>query len=410
MEKLKVGVIGLGARGYSIIRDTLCEMFDIIDICAVCDIYEDRVKKAADLISEKCGKRPIGTNDYRDIMKIDEIQAVIIITAWEMHVDIAVAAMKAGKYVGLEVGGAYSVEQCQKLVDTYKETGVHCMLLENCCYGKRELMALNMVRQGVMGEITHCAGGYMHDLRQEVADGEENRHYRLRNYINRNCDNYPTHEIGPIAKILDINNGNRFVSLVSMASSAKGLHEYIISQKGTDHKLSNVTFAQGDVVTTIIKCANGETVTITLDTTLPRSYSRDFTVRGTKASYFESTDSFFFDGEHAKYEWNGRGLWGNASEYEEKYLHPIWQNYTAKGGHGGMDWLVYSAFVDSAKNNLRPPIDVYDAAVYMAITLLTEKSIALGGMPVEFPDFTNGQWYQRKDIVDNYYTLDKLNK
>lgn len=409
MEKIKIGFIGLGQRGHWLIRDTFPDLLKTdVEIVAVCDLYEDRIERAADCVEKNTGKRPIGTTDYHDILKMDEVQAVIISAAWEVHVEMAIAAMKAGKYVGLEVGGAYSVDQCFELVKTHEETGVHCMFLENCCYGKLELLALNMARQGVFGDIVHCTGGYTHDLRQEVSDGEEIRHYRLLNYLNRNCDNYPTHQIGPIAKILDINNGNRFVSLVSMASPAKGLNAYVADRKGADHKLAKAEFKQGDVVTSIIKCANGETITITLETTLPATYTRDFSLRGTKGGLYENTNSIFIDKEHNKHEWNPKLLWDNIKEYEEQYTHPIWKNYEAKGGHGGVDWLVLNAFVEAVRNNERPPIDVYDAAAYMAITPLTEESIALGSMPVVFPDFTSGKWYKKRDIVENKYTLDKI--
>ena len=411
MEKIKIGFIGLGQRGFWLIRDTFPDLLKTdAEIVAVCDVYEDRIEKAADCIEKNTGKRPIGTTDYREILKMNDVQAVVIATSWELHVEIAVAAMKAGKYVGLEVGGAYSIDQCFELVKAHEETGVHCMFLENCCYGKLELLALNMARQGVFGDIVHCTGGYTHDLRQEVSDGEEMRHYRLRNYLNRNCDNYPTHQIGPIAKILDVNNGNRFVSLVSMASPAKGLNAYVADRKGADHKLAKAQFKQGDVVTSIIKCANGETITITLETTLPATYTRDFSLRGTKGGLYENTNSIFIDKEHAKYESYPKGLWDNIKQYEEQYTHPIWQNYEVKGGHGGMDWLVLSAFVEAVRNNERPPIDVYDAVTYMAITPLSEESIALGGVPVAFPDFTCGKWYQKTDIVENKYTLDKIKK
>lgn len=154
-----------------------------------------------------------------------------IAVSWEAHAEVAVAAMHAGKYVGLEAGGAYSIDDCCKLVRTYEETGTELMLMENCCYGRRELMALNMARKGVLGNIMHCSGAYCHDLREEITSGREIRHYRLRNYIHRNCENYPTHEIGPIAKILDINNGNRFLTLCSVSSAAMGLHEYAIQKK-----------------------------------------------------------------------------------------------------------------------------------------------------------------------------------
>lgn len=411
MKRLKFGLIGLGCRGKALLKDVFIPKAETdIEITAVCDAYEDRASGAADMVERDVGYRPFCTTDYREVLDIKDIDAVVIMTAWEAHIEIAVAAMRAGKDVALEVGGAYNIEDCWKLVDVQEETGRKCMLMENCCYGDIELMALNMCRLGVLGEVVHCSGGYFHDLRSEVATGEENRHYRLRNYINRNCENYPTHEIGPIAKLLNINNGNRFVSLTSTASCAKGMHEYIVEKKGADHPLASVDFKQGDVITTVIKCAGGETVTITLDTTLPRPYSRGFTVRGTKGSVFEATNSIYLEDEHEKYEWSDKPIWDNRKDYYEKYRHPLWQNYDPRGGHGGMDWLVFTAFVECLQKDIKPPIDVYDAALYMSITALSEESILKGSMPVAVPDFTRGRWYQRQDTVDWDYNLDKVNK
>ena len=307
--------------------------------------------------------------------------------------------MKAKKPVGMEVGGAYSVKECWDLVDTYEETQTPFMFLENCCYGRRELMALNMVEQGMFGDIVHCRGGYMHDLREEVSTGEEKRHYRLRNYTHRNCENYPTHELGPIAKILNINHGNRMLTLTSMASRSAGLHEYIKDRMSDNEKLLHTRFAQGDVVNTMIKCAGGETILLTLNTTLPRFYSRDFTVCGTKGMYEEENDTVFLDKKYtAEEEWDFRKFWGNAKEYEEEYDHPIWKKFLndgVQGGHGGMDWLVFEAFFNSIRNNEPCPIDVYDAAAWMCISALSEESIAMGGQPVAIPDFTNGEWLRR---------------
>lgn len=298
------------------------------------------------------------------------------------------------------------------LVRAYEETGTELMLMENCCYGRRELMALNMARKGVLGNIMHCSGAYCHDLREEITSGREIRHYRLRNYIHRNCENYPTHEIGPIAKILDINNGNRFLTLCSVSSAAMGLHEYAVQKKGAEHPLSNINYAQGDVVTTVIKCAGGQTVCLTLNTTLPHAYSRKFEVHGTKGMYMEDNDSVFLDGvaEHAKNEWDWKPMWGNASQYEKEYDHPLWQNGgVGQDMHGGIDHLVFAAFVNAVKTGAHAPIDVYDAATYMCITALSEESVAKGGAPVAFPDFTGGRWTERSDIADNEYNLDKLN-
>lgn len=398
MKNLNVGIIGLGNRGYWLMKDVILLMPDI-KVTAVCDVYEDRNEKAAALTEELCGHRPAMETDYKKLIARDDVDIVVITCAWEGHVQIAIEAMEAGKAVGMEVGGAYSIKQCWDLVDTYEKTKTPFMFLENCCYGRRELMALNMVQQGLFGDVVHCRGAYMHDLREEVSKGEENRHYRLRNYIHRNCENYPTHELGPIAKILQINHGNRMLSLTSMSSKASGLHEYIKDRMPDNNTLSHTTFAQGDVVNTMIKCAGGETILLTLNTTLPRFYSRDFTVCGTKGMYEEENDSVYLDKKYTleeEMEW--KKFWGNAKEYEEEYDHPIWKKFLndgVHGGHGGMDWLVFEAFFDSIRNNTLCPIDVYDAASWMCITALSEESIALGGQPVAVPDFTNGAWTSR---------------
>lgn len=398
MKNLNVGVVGLGVRGYWLMKDVILLMPGV-KVTAVCDVYEDRNERVAKLTEEVCGHVPATETDYKKLIARDDVDVVVVSCAWESHIKVAIEAMKAGKPVGMEVGGSYSVKECWDLVDTYEETQTPFMFLENCCYGRRELMALNMVKQGLFGEIVHCRGGYMHDLRQEVSEGEKNRHYRLRNYIHRNCENYPTHELGPIAKILNINHGNRMLSLTSMASRSAGIQEYIKDRMSDDEKLMNTRFAQGDVVNTMIKCAGGETILLTLNTSLPRFYSRDFTVCGTKGMYEEENDTVFVDKKYtAEEEWDFKANWGNAKDYEKDYEHPIWQKFLndgVQGGHGGMDWLVFEAFFDSIRNGEPCPIDVYDAASWMCISALSEESIAMGGHPVAIPDFTNGEWLRR---------------
>ncbi len=400
MDRVRVAAVGLGGRGYGILEVLLLRM-DNVEVIAVCDLYEDRTAAAAEAVVRAYGeeRRPFATTDYRAILTREDVDAVIIMSAWESHIPIAIDAMAHGKAVGMEVGGAYSVEQCFDLVRTWERTRVPFMLLENCCYGEAEMMVMNMVRLGLFGEIIHCEGGYRHDLRDEVIFGRENRHYRLRNYLTRNCENYPTHELGPIAQILDINRGNRFLSLVSVASRAAGLHEFVRSHPNADPRLATTPFAQGDVVTTVIKCARGETVTLTLDTTLPRAYSRGFTVQGTKGMYMEDNRSVFLDSDHGGADhWDWSPEWNNQVKYLEKYSHPTWVDYHKngiRGGHGGMDGLVYDAFIECVRLGTPCPIDVYDAAAWMAVTPLSEQSVAMGGAPVAFPDFTNGLWVQR---------------
>ena len=390
MERLRLGVIGLGQRGKQLV-DQVFVSHDAIQVTALCDLYQDRVDDAAKVFVDAGFEEPFKTLDYKEVMSKDLVDCVVIAASWNQHIEMSIECLERGIPCGCEIGGCETLEECFALVDAYERTKTPFMFMENCCYGRYELMVLNMVKQGVFGEVVHCSGGYHHDLRHEVSHGKERRHYRLNEYLARNCENYPTHEIGPIAKVLDINHGNRFVRLTSMASKAAGLHEYIKNNKADDTELVNATFAQGDIVTTTIMCERGETVVITLDTTLPRNfYSRGFTVRGTKAMYEEATQSVFIDnGEQRE---SRKENLDNVSQFTDKYEHEIWKKYQSegvKGSHGGMDYLVYSDFFDCVKNNKPMPIDVYDAAAWMCITPLSEKSIAAGGALMEIPDFKN---------------------
>jgi Predicted dehydrogenases and related proteins len=406
MDKVRIAVVGLGGRGVGLIKNCLLNMRDV-EITAVCDTYPDRVKAAEDIVFKKSKKRPFGEVDYKNVIGRDDVDVVMVAAAWEAHIIISCEAMRQGKFVGLEVGGAYCVEDCFELIRAQEESGSYCMLLENCCYGKYELMAKNMARQGVFGTIVHCEGGYCHDLRNEIANGDKNRHYRLRNYISRNCENYPTHELGPIAKLLKINNGNRIVSLASFGSKSEGLKAYVKDKLSTDSPLRNIEFKQSDVVTTVLKCENGETIVMSLDTTLPRSYSRRFTVRGTKGMYFEDSKTVFLDGNYGFLEYLPRLWWHNAGKYARKYGSELWKKSSVKQralGHGGMDWFVLRAMIETVKQGKYPPIDVYDAALWMSITPLSERSIKEGGAVVEVPDFTNGRWKEGivRDVVPEY--------
>ncbi len=388
-KKLRAGIIGLGCRGDSM-TGLLAERDDL-EITAVCDVYDDRVAAMQEKLAAMGLPRPVGFVDYTSLIASPLTDVIFVFSAWENHVPAAVAAMRAGKPVAFEVGGAYSLDDCRLLINTYLETRSPVMMLENCMYGSKEMTVTEMARAGVFGEIMHLDGGYMHDLRSEVANGGKNRHYRLRNYLSRCCENYPTHELGPICRLLEINEGNRFVSLSAFASAARGINDYVARTPGTDRSLADADFAQGDVVTTILTTARGQTVRLTLDTTLARPYSRGLTVHGTRGFFCEDNLSVYTDKTNSEadhFRW--RKFWGNYDEWAKEYQPTLWREYTAAGvkkGHGGMDFLVLDAFITSIKENIPTPLDVFDAAVMMAVTPLSELSIARGGAPVEFPDF-----------------------
>lgn len=400
---IKLGVIGLGGRGRSLLQ-LLLEMDDV-EVTAVCEQFEDRLEEGI-RITEKSGRsKADGYSDYRELLERDDLQGVIIATTWVTHAEIAIAAMRAGKYAGIEVGGAASIEECWELVRTSEQTGIPCMLLENCCYGRDELALLNMVKQGVFGELVHCQCGYEHDLREEVAMGLQNRHNRFRNYLHRNGELYPVHGLGPTSKLLDINRGNRLLTLTSMASKTRGIRQWAADRFGEHDPIAKTEFAQGDIVTTMIKCAGGETIQLIHDTTLPRPYSRAGRVQGTKGIWMEDNNSIHIEGRSPEHAWD------SFDPYREQYEHPLWKSFMqegVRGGHGGMDYLVLRAFAESIQAGTGTPIDVYDTAVWMAITVLSEQSIALGSAPVAIPDFTKGKWTNREPAPEGRYALDQV--
>lgn len=400
-RKVKIGVIGHGCRGYGLMETML--LTDLYEFIVVCDKYEDRVADGQKQVADKHGYTPLGTTDYKEVLANPDVEAVLISCNWELHIPFAIDAMKAGKAVALEVGGAYTLESCFELVEAWEKYRVPFMFLENCCYNKDELLATAMARRGMLGKIVYASGSYAHDLRQEVVAGKENRHYRLCNYLERNCENYPTHELGPIAKILDINRGNRMVSLVSVASGSFGMKDYVDKKvadgKDVNPELIGKEWAQGDIVNTIITCENGEQILLRLDTTLPRSYSREFVVRGTNGMYEQATNSTYFEGEREywdPYEFAQNNL-NNANAHKD-LLPNFWKTITKEqldAGHGGMDYFELVDFATRLIEGKEMAIDVYDAASWMCITPLSEASIKAGGAPQAIPDFTKGAYKSR---------------
>lgn len=401
--KVRLGFIGVGGRGTWLLGLALRR--DDCEVKAVCDVKPERVEHARQLVKEAHGDTPRGFSDgeedFLNLVARDDVDAVIIATPWLWHTAMAVAAMKAGKAVGVEVPAAVTVADCWDLVDTSEETGMPCMLMENVCYRRDVMAVLNMVRQGMFGELVHCQCGYQHDLREvkfnpgvQFGPGAEGEaEWRTQHSVKRNGDLYPTHGIGPVARFLDINYGNRFVSLSSAATKSRGLHEYIVEHAGEEHPNAEVRFALGDIVTTLIRTSNGETIVISHDTNLPRPYSLNFRVQGTRGLWMVDNRSIYIEGVSPE-----PHRWEPFERYQQEFDHPLWRRWeeSAVGaGHGGMDFFVMHAFIESVKRRLPPPIDVYDAAAWSVISPLSEESVSRGGELIPFPDFTRGRWVRR---------------
>lgn len=409
-EKLKLAFIGVGLRGTNHLNNALQR--DDVEVVAICDLDQNRIDIATKKITEAGQKKPqiFGKDDYdyRNMLQLEDIDAVIIATPWLWHTKMAVDSMKAGKYTGLEVSAAQTIEECWDLVNTSEQTGSHLMILENVNYRRDVLAVLNMVKQNVFGELLHFRCGYQHDLRavkfnngqQPYGGGVEfgekalsEAKWRTQHSVLRNGDTYPTHGVGPIAAMSDINRGNRFVTITSHATKVRGLHKYVVDNGGENHPNAKVKFKQGDIITSTVETANGETIIITHDTNSPRPYSLGFRVQGVQGLWEVDGSRIYVEGESKPHKWD------DAQEWLEKYDHPIWKKYgkiATGAGHGGMDYFVMKAFVESAIDNVAPPMDAYDAAAWSAITPLSEISIENNGEPQEFPDFTRGQWIARK--------------
>ena len=409
-QKIVLGIIGLGARTETLLA-SLCALDDV-EVGAICDISDKPIAKILGILKRENKVQPAVFKNYHELLACPEVDAVLAPTSWNSHLPIAVDALEAGKYIGIEVGGASSIDELWQLVRASERTGKPCMMLENACYCRNELMVLNMVRQGLFGELVHCSGGYEQDLRDGLALHAPNRFERALQNQYRNADLYPTHGLGPIAKILRINRGNRFLQLTSTASKSRGLQDYAQRTAGRE-----VMFAKGDVVETVITCAGGEMITLKHSVSLPRPYSRNGRVQGTRGVWLEDANGIYIDGVSRTEELidpagnpYGSHYWDPVETFYDKYDHPIWREYHSQtvGGHGGVDALALSAFIDAVRNRTETPIDVYDCAAWMAVTCLSEQSIAMGGHPVPFPDFTNGKWINRPAAPVNRWALDQV--
>ena len=414
-KKVKLAIIGVGARGLNHL-DLVLRRQDV-ELAAICDVEPRTLELARSMIAKSNKKMPqvfTGSEEaWKNMLDVKGgLDGVIIATPWQWHKPMILGALEKGiKYVATEVILGITLEDHWEVVKAAEKHQAHVMMLENVCYRRDVMAVLNMVRQGLFGELIHLQGGYQHDLREVkfndgvhyygggVEFGEKGyseAHWRTDHSVHRNGDLYPTHGIGPIAHYININRGNRFISLNSFSTKTRGLHDYIVKKAGEGHPNAKVRFKLGDIVTTHIQCANGETILLQHDTNLPRPYSLGFRVQGTEGLWMDVNKGIYLEGKSQK-----PHQWDDAQTWLDKYDHPLWVKWskeTEGAGHGGMDFFVIHSFVESIKRQTPTPMDVYDAAAWSAITPLSEQSIDLGNQTVEFPDFTSGQWMYRKPV------------
>lgn len=419
-DRLRIGFIATGLRGQNHL-ELMLQRSDV-EVVALADPQAHMMEQALELVRKAGKTRPKvyaeGPHDYLRMLERERLDAVFVSSPWEWHRAHGLAALEAKVAVAMEVGGALSVQECWDLVDASEHTGTPLMALENVCYRRDVMAVLHMVRQGMFGELVHGQGGYQHDLRGVLFNdgkspygkgvefgaekGYSESQWRTDHYVKRNGELYPTHGMGPMAVMMDINRGNRLTHLTSMSSKARGLHDYVVRQGGADHPNAQVEFACGDVVTTTIACAHGETILLTHDTSLQRPYNLGFRVQGTRGIW-QDFGWGGLDQGHIYFEDSMKHShrWANTQEILAANDHPLWARYAASAagaGHGGMDFFVDHAFVECLKRREPFPMDVYDLATWYSITPLSEKSIAEGSAPQAIPDFTRGAWVARAPV------------
>jgi len=397
-NKVRVGIVGTGNRGCSLLSTML--HIEGLEFPALCDINNLNLTRAQEILTTAERPKPEGyfegDHAFEKLMERDDLDAVIIASPWQWHTPMAVYAMKHGKYAGVEVPAAITLDQCWDLVKTHEKTGIPCMMLENWSFRRDNLAILNMVRQGMFGEIVHCHCAHSHDcIDHWFFDPEGNIRWGGEFLVNRNCDQYPTHSLGPVLSWLDINCGDYFEYVTSTASDSKGINAYFTRKFGANHPNAKRKYKQGDIVTTTVRTRKGKTIVINYDMQLPRPYDNRWMLQGTEGIYNEQRNALYITDTSPEYH-----QWEPFPPYMEKYNHywytdNEWQAAIAHG-HGGTDFLELSVFMNAVRNKTQTPIDVYDSAVMSCIVGLSEKSIAKGSKPVKCPDFTNGRWKNKK--------------
>lgn len=394
-DKIRLGIIGSGERGKSMIHDYLG--VENLEIKALCDNVKANAEEGRAMI-EKAG-RPApavyseGDYAFEKLCQRDDLDFIYIATPWEWHAPMALAAMENGKHVGVEVPMATNLKDLWKLVDTSERTRRHCIMMENCCFNAPELLVLNMVRDGLFGELTHAEAAYIHDLRVIVNEGRSEGLWRRAWHTRLNANLYPTHGLGPVANYMEINRGDRFDHIVSMSSPSRSLDSYREKTVPKDSPKWKENYICGDMNTSLIKTVKGLTIMLQHDVSTPRMYDRINHIQGTKGTFRDYPQRLYLDGQEAGHKWT------DLSKMKEKYEHWLWKKLgqqARNGGHGGMDFIMAARMVQWFREGLVPDLDVYDGAAWSAPMPLSAESVAKGSMPVKFPDFTRGKWGEKR--------------
>ncbi|WP_353717380.1 Gfo/Idh/MocA family oxidoreductase [Dyadobacter sp. 676] len=404
MDVVRMGYIGMGNRGGGAIKRIV--HLASVQVKGVADIVPEKANKAKKFLTD-AGHTPdaySGSPDaWKKLCKRDDIDLIYICTPWSLHTPMALYAMEHGKHVATEIPAATTVEDCWKLVETSERNKKHCMMLENCCYDFFELLTLNMARQGYFGEIVHVEGAYIHDIFESLFEKDKRFDLWRLKENQRNGNLYPTHGLGPVAQVLDINRGDKMDFLTSVASNDFMLQARAneLAAKDPDFKKFAGQSYRGNMNTTTIKTNKGKTIMLQHDVSSPRPYSRLHLISGTKGAaqkYPLPEDGTSGRISHG-HEWiKPDEFKALEQKYQPEIVKKVGELAKKVGGHGGMDFLMDWRLIDCLRNGLPLDQDVYDAASWSVIAPLSEWSVANRSNSIDIPDFTNGSWKKNKPV------------
>jgi predicted dehydrogenase len=397
METVRIGFVGVGHQGAAHVANFL--RIPGVEIAAICDIVPAKVEAMQRRVVAAGRPRPAGYDrgheDFRRMCDDMELDLVFTSTPWSWHAPVCIAAMETGSHAATEVPMAVTLDELWAMVETAERTRRHCVMMENCCYDRTEMMILNMVRQGLLGELLHAECGYLHDLRRLKLTDFYEEEWRILDSIARNGDLYPTHGLGPVAQWMNVNRGNQFDHLASFASKGRGLNLWAAEHVGPASEAATRRYALGDIVSTMIRTTNGETIQVVHDTNSPRPYSRKILLQGTRGVVRKYPEQkIHIEGISPPHRWE------DLLEWRQRYEHPVWtalEELARGAGHGGMDYIEDFRLIQCLREGAPMDMDVYDGAAWSAVAPLSERSIAERRM-VDFPDFTRGAWRHRPPL------------
>lgn len=377
---VKVGIVGLGERGLRAVERLNC--IEGASVIAICDVSTEKVEK----IGRQYHIKHLfdGNEGYRQMCKEVDLDLVYICTDWQSHTPITLEALYSGHHVAVEVPAALSLKDIWAIVDAAEKTQRHCMMLENCVYDFFEQSTLQMVRNGLFGEIIHVEGGYAHEIANKWP------HWRLEINKQLRGDIYPTHGMGPACQLLDIHRTDDLDYLVSMDSlSIRGKNTYQ-QYMGNDAN----DFQNGDQTTSIIRTRKGKTILLQHNVMTPRPYSRMYQIVGSRgfAEKYPQEQILLQQDEDIMNEGMHEPLSKDITsrllrEYEPEYITQLRPAGAKLDPRGGMAYFMDNRLIYCLNQGLPLDMDVYDLAEWCAVIELSHISILHGSAPVKFPDF-----------------------